>query len=124
VGAFGPAVESGDITRISAALADDVTFRSPAVHAPYSGRDTVTFILSAVVQVFEHFTYVGTIRDDSQEMLRFRARVGEREIDGVDIVTYDDSGQVAELTVMIRPYSALTAVKDAMAAALAAAKPA
>jgi len=118
MGAFRAAVESADAGVIAAALAPEVTFRSPAVHAPYVGRETVQVVLAAVVQVFEEFHYVDTITEGAREMLRFQARVGSRDVDGVDIVTYDDRGLVSELTVMIRPLSALNAVREAMAAQL------
>jgi hypothetical protein len=116
---FRSAVEARSLELLSAALAPDVTFRSPAVHAPYEGRDLVLLILGAVLEVFEDFSYQAEIRDGENEMLRFRARVGDREVDGVDIVKYAD-GLVTELTVMIRPLSALNAVRDAMAAQLEA----
>lgn len=118
---FRAAVEARSLDLLSAALAPDVTFRSPAVHAPYEGRDVVLVILGAVLEVFEDFAYQGEIRDGDNEMLRFKARVGDREVDGVDIVTYVD-GLVSELTVMIRPFSALQAVRDAMGAKLEAYK--
>ena len=118
MGAFRAAVESGDPAQISATLSPEVTFRSPAVHAPYVGRDTVQAVLTAVTQVFEDFRYVAHLVDGDQEMLRFNARVGGRDVDGVDIVRYDENGQVAELSVMIRPLSALNAVREAMAVQL------
>ena len=118
MGAFRAAVESGDAAQISASLSPEVIFRSPAVHAPYVGRDTVQLVLAAVVQVFEDFQYVAQLNDGDDEVLRFHARVGGRDVDGVDIVRYDESGQVTELSVMIRPLSALNAVRDAMAVQL------
>ena len=118
---FRAAVEAGSLDLLSAALAPDVTFRSPAVHAPYEGRDLVLVILGAVLEVFEDFAYQAEIRDGDDEMLRFRARVGDREVDGVDIVKYVD-GLVTELSVMIRPLSALQAVREAMAAKLEASR--
>jgi len=81
----------------------------------------VLVILGAVFEVFEDFAYQAEICDGDNEMLRFRARVGDREVDGVDIVTYAD-GLVTELTVMIRPFSALQAVREAMAAKLEASR--
>jgi hypothetical protein len=47
--------------------------------------------------------------------LIFKARVGEREIDGLDLLRLDDDGQVTELTVMVRPLSGITALAEAMA---------
>jgi hypothetical protein len=118
---FRAAVEARSLDLLTAALAPDVTFRSPAVHAPYEGRDLVLMILGAVLEVFEDFAYQAEIRDGDNEMLRFKARVRDRDVDGVDIVTYAD-GLVTELTVMIRPFSALQAVREAMAAKLEASK--
>src|SRR4249919_920584 len=94
-GSFRAAVESGDPAQISAALSSDVIFRSPAVHAPYVGRDTVQVALAAVTQVFEDFHYVSHLVSGEEEVLRFNARVGGRDVDGVDLVRYDDEGQVA-----------------------------
>lgn len=120
VSAFRQAVEAKDVDAMRAALREDVVFRSPAVHRPYTGIDTVMVVLGFVVQVFEDFRYVGALRDGDQELLRFAARVGDREVDGIDLLRLDADGRVAELTVMIRPLSALVAVKDAMGARLAA----
>ena len=110
--AFRAAVESGDADRLAAVLHPDVEFRSPAVHRPYAGRDAAMAVLRAVFQVFADFRYVDEVRSGDREVLRFAAKVGDREVDGVDIVRYDDDGAVAELTVMIRPMSALHAVVE------------
>lgn len=115
---FRTAVESGDASQIGATLHPDVVFRSPAVHAPYPGRDLVQVILGAVVEVFQDFRYVAEVRDGDDEVLRFNARVDGRDIDGVDLVRYDADGLVTELTVMIRPLSGLQAVQQAMAVQL------
>src|SRR5688572_28552341 len=96
--AFRIAIESKDPATIAAALSPDITFRSPAVHKPYVGRDSVLVILGAVIQVFEDFGYVGHLQDGDEAMHRFSARVGEREIDGVDIVRYGAYGLVEELS--------------------------
>lgn len=113
--AFRTAIESKDPAAIAAALSPDVTFRSPAVHKPYHGRDTVMVILGAVLQVFQEFGYVDHVAAGDQEVLRFTALVGDRQVDGVDIVRYGADGLVEELSVMIRPLSALQAVQQAMA---------
>ena len=115
---FRAAVESHDADRLAAALHPDVVFRSPAVHAPYAGRDATMVVLRAVMQVFADFRYVTEVRSGPDEVLRFAARVVGREVDGVDIVRYDEADLVRELTVMIRPMSALHAVTQAVGARL------
>ena len=118
--AFRQAVEAGDAEAMAAALDPDVTFRSPVVFQPYEGRDAVLLLLSAVVEVFEDFRYVDELHGDGTTCLVFEARVGDRELDGIDHLRHGPDGLVTELMVMVRPYSAATALRDAMAAKLAA----
>ena len=103
-----------------ALLAEDVVFRSPVVHAPYQGRDAVAPILFAVAEVFEDFRYVREIGDDgaTDHALVFRARVGTRELEGVDLLHVRADGAIDELTVLVRPLSAATALAEAMKAKL------
>lgn len=115
---FAVAVEAGDDDAVVATLADDVVFRSPAVYKPYRGKDQVEQLLRLVTTVFEDFRYTHEWRDGSTTILFFEANVGDRELQGIDILGENDAGQVAELTVMIRPLSGLQAVANAMAARL------
>jgi len=117
--AFRDAVLAHDHDALVATLADDVTFCSPAVHKPYEGRDATAFVLAGVVRVFEDFRYVDELIGDGKATLRFRARVGDREIEGVDLLTEGPDGLISELTVMVRPLSGLKAVVEAMGRALA-----
>jgi hypothetical protein len=115
---FRAAVEAHDHEAALATLADDVEFRSPAVHKPYRGKETVSVLLAAVEQVFENFRYVNEWRDGRTAILFFEANVGDRELQGVDILEEGDDGLVERFTVMIRPLSGLQAVAAAMAARL------
>lgn len=116
---FHDAVVAGAWEEAIAQLADDVTFRSPAVHAPYEGRATTGAVLRAVASVFEDFTYVDVLDAGDRAALVFTTRVGDREVQGVDLLRFDDDGRIAELTVLIRPLSGLQAVVAAMRSALA-----
>ena len=118
--AFREAVESGDAAAIAATLDSEVTFRSPVVFQPYEGRDAVMALLSLVARVFEDFRYVDELHGDGTTCLVFRARVGDRELDGIDYLRHGHDGLVTELTVMVRPYSAATALRDEMGARLEA----
>lgn len=120
---FRAAVESQDIDAAVALMAPDVEFRSPVVFKPYQGRDAVSVLLHAVSTVFEDFRYDREIGapDASDHALVFRARVGDKEIEGCDFIHTNASGQIDELTVMVRPLSGAHALADAMAAVLAGA---
>lgn len=112
---FRAAVENRDLARMEAALAPDVVFRSPAVFKPYEGREAVMHLLGAVVQVFEDFEYTDELEGDRTHALIFRARVGDRTVEGLDHLTVDGDGLVKELVVMVRPLSGLTALAQTMA---------
>ena len=122
---FRAAVESKDFARVQATLAPEVHFRSPAVFKPYEGRDAVGALLHVVGTVLApQLEYRWQVHDGDREVLCFVSTVEGREIEGVDLLRYDDDGLVAELVVMMRPLSGLTAMRDAMGAALAALAPA
>jgi len=119
--AFRQAAESKDFSAVDDLFTEDATFRSPVVFKPYEGRDALRMLLSAVVEVFEDFEYVGQVEDGDVAVLQFRARVGEREVDGVDILRFADDGRARELMVMVRPMSGMNALAEAMRAKLEAA---
>jgi hypothetical protein len=87
-------LESGDIAGLAPALAEDVLFRSPAVYAPYQGREVVIALLQVVAAVFENFRYVNEWRDGATRILFFEANVGDRELQGVDILEEGEDGLV------------------------------
>jgi hypothetical protein len=119
--AFRTAVESKDFAALEATLAPEVHFRSPVVFAPYDGREAVGALLRVVGEVIgPALTYRWQVREGDREVLCFATEVDGREVEGVDLLRYGDDGLIAELVVMMRPLSALHAVRDAIGAKLAA----
>lgn len=118
--AFREAVEAWDIDRVLSLMTEDVEFRSPVVHKPYRGREELGAILRAVSRVFEDFRYEREIGADGDRdhALVFRARVGDREVEGCDFLHTDDAGLVDEFFVMVRPLSGAIALAEAMRAEL------
>jgi hypothetical protein len=119
-GAFAPAMASSEIDTALDLLADDVVFHSPVAHKPYHGRETVEAILRAVAVVFEDFSYGPRYDGPDGHVLSFSARVGDRALQGIDMLRIDDQGRIVEFTVMVRPLSAAKALQEKMAAMLAA----
>ena len=116
--AFANAVLAGDHDAALATLADDVVFRSPAVHKPYRGKAAIDELLRVVATVFEDFRYTTEWRDGRTTILFFEASVGDRELQGIDLLEENEHGLVERFTVMIRPLSGLQAVAAAMSAKL------
>jgi hypothetical protein len=117
---FRAAIEARDVPAAVALCSDDVEFRSPVAFAPYRGRAALTTILSAVIEVFQDFRYVREVGTATDHVLVFRARVGEKELEGADFLHYSADGKVDEFTVMVRPLSAAQALAEEMGAKLAA----
>jgi hypothetical protein len=117
---FQQAIESarakGEADAVMALLADDVVFRSPVVYKPYEGRAAVSPLLQAVVKVFDEFRFTRHIGDPkgSDHAFVFRARIGDREVEGCDFVHTRDDGLIDEFYVMVRPLSGAMTLAEAM----------
>ena len=113
---FRAAGESGDVDGLLALMTDDVVFRSPIVFKPYRGKEAVGALLRAVTRVFEDFRYDREIGDQGAEnrALVFRARVGDRDVEGCDFLHFDEDGLIDEFFVMVRPLSGALALAEAM----------
>ena len=120
---FRKVAEQRDVDGLLALMADDVVFRSPIVFKPYRGREAVGQLLRAVLRVFEDFRYEREVGGgtDATTALVFRARVGDREIEGCDFLHVDANVMIDEFFVMVRPLSGALALAEAMKQQLAAA---
>ena len=111
--AFRAAAEAKDFSAIEELFAEDVSFRSPVVFKPYEGREAVAMLLGAVLQVFEDFRYTDHTETGDTAALAQR-RVGDRELDGIDLLRFDADGRVREMAVYVRPMSGVNALAAAM----------
>ena len=112
--AFRAAAEAKDFGAADDLFTEDVTFRSPVVYKPYEGRDAIKVLLGAVVQVFEDFRYLEHVETGDVAVLMFEARVGDKSVQGVDILKFGADDRIAEMTVMVRPMSGMHALAEAM----------
>jgi len=117
---FRAAVEQGNLDRVPELFSEDAVFRSPVLFKPYEGRDQVLKVLGAaerVLGVGERFRYVHQLEDPDARvaMLEFATEVDGKQVEGIDKLTFDASGRITELKVLIRPASALQVVGARMA---------
>jgi SnoaL-like protein len=117
---FRAAVEHGKVEQALELFREDATFRSPVLFKPYEGRDQVTKVLRAAERVLAiggAFRYVHQLEDadDRVAILEFATEIDGKQIEGIDKLTFDEDGLITELTVMIRPASALALVGAKMA---------
>ncbi|EEY90634.1 nuclear transport factor 2 family protein [Acinetobacter lwoffii] len=105
-------LETRDMSVLNELLAEEVVFRSPVAFQPYPGKQVVFFILTNVIQVFENFTYHREFisEDGNNVVLEFSANVGDKKLKGVDMIQFNEEGQMIDFEVMIRPKSGLEAL--------------
>jgi hypothetical protein len=108
------AVEATDLDGMREALADDVVFHSPITFKPFEGRESVSMLLGVVFRTFEDFRYTDELDRDDVKALVFKARVGDKEVEGLDLLRIDGEGKIADFTVMVRPLSGAMALAEAV----------
>lgn len=113
-----------DVHGLDALLADDAVFYSPVVHKPQVGKAITTMYLAAAFHVFgnESFRYVRELKADRDAILEFELELDGISINGVDMIKWNDDGQVTEFKVMLRPLKAVNLIHEKMAAMLQAAR--
>ena len=108
-------VASGDRDLLAALLSEHIVFRSPFVQSPIPGRTATLLVLTTVVQIFENFRYHRSFVAGSHDAaLEFSANIGKWQLKGVDLIRFDEGGEIVEFEVMIRPIKALQALGEEM----------
>jgi hypothetical protein len=108
---FRKAVEAHDLEDMMATFAEDAVLHSPVTFKPFEGRAAIRQLLGILFEVFQDFRYTDELEaEDGTRALVFNARVGDRDLQGLDLIRFDGSGLIRDLTVMVRPRSALEAL--------------
>ena len=108
------AIVAGDRDALVSMFAENVVFHSPV--QTYRGRDQVVHLLNVITGILEHVD----VTRELDGVTFFAAEVEEHPVDGVLHESTDQSGRIAEFTLMLRPLAALQAAVARMARALAA----
>lgn len=110
-----------DFSELDAIVHPDAVFRSPMAFTPYASAPALLLILRTVMTVFQDFTYHREFGDGdgTSVVLEFSAKVGDRQLKGIDMIRFDQTGLIVEFEVMVRPLSGLQALGAEMGARLA-----
>jgi hypothetical protein len=118
---FRAAIEAGELDEALACMTPEVVLHSPVTFKPFEGREAVATLFGILFRTFEDFRYVGEYdAEDGSEVLHFRTRIGDRDVEGIDMIHYDADGMIDDFTVFVRPLSAVNALRDTIGAQLAA----
>lgn len=114
-------VKTRDARALAAWLAEDAVFHSPVVHTPQQGRRIASQYLGAALMILgnDSFRYVREIRGERDALLEFELELDGVHVNGVDLIRWNDAGQVVDFKVMVRPLQAIQVVQQKMAELLA-----
>lgn len=109
-----------DPKKLAAILSDDVVFYSPVVHTPQEGKDITMMYLMGAAAVLgnDDFKYVGEWLSANGAVLEFKTVIDGIEIDGIDMITWNEQGLITEFKVMVRPLKAMNMLHTNMKAML------
>jgi len=111
---FRSAVEALDLDAIVATFSPSIVLRSPVRDEPLEGRQAVGRLFAILLRVFEDLRFVGSYTsNDGAEALHFLWHLGDTEGEGVDMMRFDEDGLIEDYRVMVRPLSAVVALRDA-----------
>src|SRR6185295_12566126 len=104
VAAWHRLLSTKDPAGLDELLADDVVFHSPIVHTPQVGKAITKLYLSAAFAVFnnETFHYERQVKEGKNAVLEFVTVIDGITVNGVDLIRWNDSGQIVDFKVMVR----------------------
>ncbi len=111
-----------DTTGLENLLADDAVFHSPIVHTPQRGKDVTALYLSAAFQVLvnDSFHYVREVEGANDAVLEFAVVIDGVQVNGVDMIRWNEEGKITDFKVMLRPLKAINLIHQKMAEMLEA----
>ena len=114
-------VRTRNLGALATLLAEDAVMHSPVVHTPQKGRAIATQYLTAALAVLvnDSFRYVREIRGERDALLEFELELAGVQVNGVDLIRWNDAGQIVDFKVMVRPLKGMQAVHQKMGELLA-----
>ncbi len=111
-----PVVKERDLAGLKTLLAPDVSMGAPPYWDRLRGRPLVHHLLGLIIHTIKDFSYHREWHDDSRGngeiALEFHGHVGELDLQGIDLISLNDRGEIQKLDVVIRPMNALAALRD------------
>ena len=111
------AVKSRDPVELESLLDERCVFQSPAVHKPQAGKALTHMYLHAALKVLNNddFHYLSEWYGERSAVLEFATTVDGVEVNGVDIVHWNEGGKIVNFKVMMRPLKAINTIIPKMA---------
>jgi hypothetical protein len=118
-------VQTRDMAALDRLLADEVVFHSPVVHTPQRGKALTLLYLAGALQVLNtaQFRYEREIVGARDALLEFSTEIDGLLVNGVDLIRWNEAGQIVDFKVMVRPLKAINLLHQKMGLMLERLKP-
>ena len=109
-------VKSGEIAMLDNILDENCIFYSPVVFSPQKGKEATKKYLTAAAVVFadDSFKYTKELVSSHLACLEFELVLNGININGIDIISWNEEGKITEFKVMIRPLKAVEIIHKYM----------
>jgi hypothetical protein len=105
-------VRERDTAAIADILADDVAIGAPPYWSKVEGKDVVAHLLGLILETIEDFTYHRQWRQDCELALEFVGHVDGNNLQGIDLITVNTDGLLANIDVPMRPLNTIEHLRD------------
>jgi hypothetical protein len=112
-------VSERDVVALPALIAEDVTMGAPPYWKKLGGRELVCHLLGIIIETIEDFTYHREWSEGAELALEFTGHVGDLDVQGIDLITLNEAGQVQNLDVLMRPVNSVIALRERVAPRMA-----
>lgn len=108
-------VREQDVDAIAALLEEDITLGAPPYWTRLEGKDIVAALLGIVVKTIKSIGYHREWVDGRELALEFRGSVGDKELQGIDLISLSEHYRISRIDVLMRPLNGIKALRDAIA---------
>lgn len=112
-------VANKDVASVRDLLAEDISMGAPPYWTQIQGRHLVHHLLGLIINTIEDFTYHREWKDGNELALEFTGHIGKLQLQGIDLITLNDSGVIQNLDVLMRPENAISKLRGTIAPQMA-----
>jgi hypothetical protein len=114
-------IRNNDVALLDDLLADDAVFESPVIYKPQLGMALTRMYLTAAAKLLNNgtFRYLNEWVTERSAVLEFESVVNGVTINGVDMIFWNEAGQITRFKVMVRPKKGMDVLQEAMMQLLA-----
>ncbi len=112
-------VRERDLDALRGVLAPDVSIGPPPYWVKLNGEKLVHHLLGLVIETIDGFTYHREWQDGAELALEFTGRIGDLDLQGIDLISLDAANRIRNLDVLMRPVNAVIALQKLIAPRMA-----